>query len=228
MKIFISILLTIFLAAIAFAQSALTNKDVIDMVATGLSETVIISKIKTSKTAFNTEVSDLKALQDAKVPDSVVAAMVEKAAEKKVPTEEIRFVFEDAEHGSLSEIGNKTKIFLMVPDLQAREIIEKALNKSGLQVVNYRSECDFAIAFGMQTVEAGSNALLGTVSNKVVVGDMLAYTYLPVPENATKGHVRIVWQTRKTQDWSGGLTLNRHPAQNAINEFLKDFKKNNK
>lgn len=58
------------------AQEILTNDSVIGMVKAGLSESVIISKIRTSERKFDTSTDGLIKLKAAKVPDKVIEAMV--------------------------------------------------------------------------------------------------------------------------------------------------------
>jgi hypothetical protein len=58
------------------AQEVLTNDSVIGMVKAGLSESVIISKIRTSERKFDTSTDGLIKLKAAKVPDKVIEAMV--------------------------------------------------------------------------------------------------------------------------------------------------------
>lgn len=55
----------------------LTNQDVVEMSKAGLPATVIISKIKTSKIDFKTDLADLKSLTDEKVSELVISAMIE-------------------------------------------------------------------------------------------------------------------------------------------------------
>jgi hypothetical protein len=79
------LLLCMFLATAAWSQELakrLTNQDIIDMVGLGLSEDVIIAKIRsTSPDAlkFDTGVDGLKVLKAAKVPDSVIKVMINPA-----------------------------------------------------------------------------------------------------------------------------------------------------
>ena len=58
-------------------EEALTNARIIDMVNTQLSEPVIISKIKASKTSFDLSVNALIILKSAGVSDNIVQAMLE-------------------------------------------------------------------------------------------------------------------------------------------------------
>jgi hypothetical protein len=55
---------------------ALTNKDVLDMIKAGVTADVIVAKIKSSETNFDTSPAALAELKAANVPDSVMLAMV--------------------------------------------------------------------------------------------------------------------------------------------------------
>ena len=59
-------------------QEKLTNQSVIDMVKVGLSTEIIITKIKSSPSSFDTSSNALQVLKKAGVSDSVVLAMVKK------------------------------------------------------------------------------------------------------------------------------------------------------
>jgi hypothetical protein len=69
----------------ATVKRRLTNQDVIAMVSSGISEDVILAKIRaasaagSSSTNFDTSVDGLKALKAANVPDAVVKAMIDPA-----------------------------------------------------------------------------------------------------------------------------------------------------
>jgi hypothetical protein len=64
----------------------LTNQDIINLVKTGVSEDVIIAKIRAASAAasdsvsFDTSIDGLKALKEAEVPDSVVKTMINPAS----------------------------------------------------------------------------------------------------------------------------------------------------
>jgi len=65
----------------AYAQEpqkgGLTNKDVLDLVALGLSEDIVIEKIRTApETAFDTGLESLKVLKAAHVSDAVIRVMI--------------------------------------------------------------------------------------------------------------------------------------------------------
>ncbi len=70
-------------AGLAQAQPngpSLTNKDVIELVKTGLSSEVIVAKIKNSRSNFDTSPAVLGQLKDSGVPEAVILAMVQAPA----------------------------------------------------------------------------------------------------------------------------------------------------
>jgi hypothetical protein len=64
----------------------LTNKDVLDLHKAGLPEQVLVAKIKSSQTNFDTSPSQLKELKAAGLADAVILAMVEAPAGKSKPS----------------------------------------------------------------------------------------------------------------------------------------------
>jgi hypothetical protein len=83
--LFLSLLLVMLLASSAISQELakrMTNQDVIDMVGLGLSEDVIVTKIRSAPSdmlKFDTSIDGLKALKAASVPDSVIKVMINPA-----------------------------------------------------------------------------------------------------------------------------------------------------
>lgn len=85
------LMLTVSVAVMAFPQAqsqqpntappqqvatSLTNKDVLDMLKAGLATDIIVAKIKSSPTSFDTSPPALAELKAANVPDAVILAMV--------------------------------------------------------------------------------------------------------------------------------------------------------
>lgn len=62
--------------------AVLTNADIVQMQKAGLSEEVILSKISTSTTNFNTGTQDLIQLKEVGLNDTVINAMVQKSARR--------------------------------------------------------------------------------------------------------------------------------------------------
>ena len=93
MKKTLSLLLIFALASLSLAQpvtrlqepakpgpEVLTNETVIKMVNANLNPIIIVSKIRTSKTSFDLTTDELIRLQQLKVPDEVIKAMVDSAS----------------------------------------------------------------------------------------------------------------------------------------------------
>ena len=72
----------------------LTNKDVLDMVKSGLSTQIVVAKIKTTPGRFDTSVATLAELKSANVPDAVIMAMVGGAPESTRPEAEPKPIVE--------------------------------------------------------------------------------------------------------------------------------------
>ncbi|HEY8184673.1 MAG TPA: hypothetical protein VIF64_01310 [Pyrinomonadaceae bacterium] len=69
------------------APSELTNKDVLDMVKSGLSTEIVVAKIKASPGKYDTSATTLAELKAANVPDAVIMAMLGGAPETSAVAE---------------------------------------------------------------------------------------------------------------------------------------------
>jgi hypothetical protein len=67
----------------------LTNKDVIDMVRSGLSTEIIVAKIRSSPSRFDTSAPTLAELKADNIPDAVIMAMVQGPAASPAPVPEV-------------------------------------------------------------------------------------------------------------------------------------------
>jgi len=96
------LMLTLSLAVVAFpsqqdpvgaaakpqpVSNALTNKDVLEMIKSGLTAEVVVAKIKSSATSFDTSPTALTELKTANVPDAVILAMVDRPSSNGMPVE---------------------------------------------------------------------------------------------------------------------------------------------
>jgi hypothetical protein len=68
------------------SNEVLTNDKVITMVKAGLPSSIIVNKIRVSKTNFNTSTDELIRLKQARVPDDIINAMVEASSNASVAT----------------------------------------------------------------------------------------------------------------------------------------------
>ena len=64
----------------SWKQETLTNQSIIDMVASNISQDIIIAKIKSSSNKFDTSSIALQSLKKAGVSDAIILAMVQKAS----------------------------------------------------------------------------------------------------------------------------------------------------
>ena len=70
-------------------DEVLTNATVITLLQKGLSPSIIISKIKTSKTNFDVSIDTLIKMKDDKIPDEITSAMVDASGNKENATGDI-------------------------------------------------------------------------------------------------------------------------------------------
>ena len=88
----IFILLLLFLCSLSIRLHAqdnlLTNKEIVEMLELGFEEDLIITKIETSHTNFNTEISELKKLKEKGASSKIISAMMmqekEELADEKI------------------------------------------------------------------------------------------------------------------------------------------------
>src|SRR5262249_31235524 len=69
----------------AFAQETLTNQSILEMLKAGLSERVVIAKIRTSPSSFDTSTDALIALKKNGVSEKVIEAMMSPTAAAAAP-----------------------------------------------------------------------------------------------------------------------------------------------
>ena len=74
--------LPLFLLGAAALAAPMTNDDIVKMVKAGLDEAIIVSSIQNSESKFDTSSDGLIDLSDAKVPKTIVTAIIERAAGK--------------------------------------------------------------------------------------------------------------------------------------------------
>ena len=111
------------------ASAELTNKDVLDMLKAGLAAEIIVAKIRTSPTRFDTSTATLAELKQAKVPNEIIMAMVQPtAAAAEIETEvtipdgtEIEIQLKNTLSGQEAKVGNIVD-FEIVRDVQVKGV----------------------------------------------------------------------------------------------------------
>jgi hypothetical protein len=128
-------------------QTALINKDVLEMLKSGLSSEIIIAKIKNSPSKFDTSPTALQELKTANVPEAVMLAMVQAA---------------DATHANSSTLAsNAEMVEVKVPDGTPLEIellsnISSATAKEG-DIVDF-TIVNPVVVNGVTVIEKGAPA----------------------------------------------------------------------
>lgn len=88
MKKAIILLLSLCYVAVYAQNDTLTNKSVIDMLKLGFSQSVILTKVETSITNFDTSIEALKELKENGVPDTIIVSIMNGSAKEKTNTGE--------------------------------------------------------------------------------------------------------------------------------------------
>ncbi len=226
MKIKLTILLVLTFAFTAIAQSSISNNEVVEMVKTGLSPAIIVAKIRASKTKFDTSTEALKFLADAKVPDEVIVAIIEKqqhaqeleTAGKKQSADSQNSI---AEQGTLKDITGKKKVFIFVNDVKSRDFIAKELSKSDLTVVDKIEDSDFAIKYEDYIEDLGASVSIYGNSANVNKKSQRVGTLTVVMPSENGKRLRLIYSARKTEYWR----WDDNPAKSTAKQFLKDLNK---
>ena len=231
MKIWAFTLFAVFILTFtALGQTELTNKDVIELVKSGLSETIVLAKVRTANAKFDTSTEALKILTQEKVSDNIIAAMIERASvtetqakadakdAEKVKNAPPDITFDAPENGELKEIADKTKVYFYTDDTVARNNMKEALEKyPRLEIVDKIEKADFILAY--QIVGAFmTSTLIGPFQQ--ITGDLLA-VQLGSKDAQGKTHVRIFYSVRKTR----GVPADKNAAKQAVQTFIKAMKK---
>ena len=84
------LLLAIIISSVSYSQEILTNKSVIELVELGFEESVIIAKIESSETNFDTTIEKLKELKSKGVSPNILKAMMSPSKNKPEAKEPIK------------------------------------------------------------------------------------------------------------------------------------------
>lgn len=121
----------------AGASAPLTNVDVQDLIKVGLSPDVVIAKIKSSPTKFDTSPGALTELKNNGVPDEVILAMLQASAENK-----------PAQESSVGSWNPARDMAVSVPD--GTEIEIQLVNTISGQEAKVGDVVDFSIVHPLQ------------------------------------------------------------------------------
>jgi hypothetical protein len=110
-------------------NAKLKNKDVLDLVSSGLSADIVTAKIKSSECEFDTSPSALKELKTAGIPDSVISAMLTAAGSSS------------AVHGDHENMSADS------PTTPAAELLASASPPAGFKITYIKSDRKWQTGF---------------------------------------------------------------------------------
>lgn len=220
MKVLVCIVL---FTVCTFAQERITNGTVLEMVAGSIPESVVITKIKTSKADFDVSPAALSDLVKQKVPESVISAMLERQATQNdadTVSDKLVITMESPENGEIGELSEAKKVYFYTDDARSREILVRDLKKYPLfESVDAVEKADFVIVFKIVGWEYNT-VFFGTMNNKAITGDFYAVK-LGNKDREGRTRVRILYSTRKTKN----VPADAHPAKSTLQKFFKDLNK---
>lgn len=136
------------------AEGVMTNENVIELVKAGLSEGIIIAKIKESNNKFDTSSASLIALKNGGVSDSLILAMIE-AGNRGAPAASPPA---DLKPARLADAVGKKVVFLDSEDERSELKLIEELKKAGYEVVTDRTKADLVFDFSVSTASVDRRA----------------------------------------------------------------------
>ncbi len=173
----------LFGCSITFGQddSVLTNEKVIEMTSVGLPTSVIITKIKNSPAKFVTDTPALKILTDAKVHETVISAMIERAsAPLPEPKAAIPPEPEKPQRGpsppftpysqltkaeQKERMKNNAQVSIAAPSADVSQLLVRAFQSWNYQL---ESETSRSLEFTRPVKSSGAEILAGMMGNNNV------------------------------------------------------------
>lgn len=199
-------------------NTILTNNDVVDMVKAGLSEDVILAKIKNSKCEFNTSSEYLIKLKENGVSDKLITAMIEanptniNLVERTKTSSNTPLEMKDA-------IG-KNKVFVETEDEKSQLAIIKIVKEKGFVVVTNKQDAELLVKFSfqIQTSTAGIVVVGIFMSNNIEkkIGKLTVYLLNNSEEN-------LIFVKESSQGYVSKYIYKQ--AESYTKDFIKELKK---
>jgi hypothetical protein len=199
----------------------------VEMVKSGLSETIIIAKIRNTESKFDTSTEALSDLTKEKVSDNVIAAMIDSAGAQNrsrmdAMNDKVDITLDAPDNGDLSEVLDLKKVYFYTTDPKGRDVLTKQIKKyPQFELVDSIDKAEFVIMFAI--VGRGSWSGFAGIKVKENTGELFVVK-LGRKDSQGKTHVRILFSIQKTQDYIGDA----HPAKSSMEKFidkLEDLRK---
>lgn len=218
-KPWILIMLLLLANLTMFAQdkeAILTNNGVVEMVKAGLSEGIILAKIRQTKSEFDTSVKGLAKLKESGVSDTITIAMIEAANAVLKPSNDLVL---DNELGRIEDMVAKKRIFLESSDEKAMQEIRSILAKNGFSLVAEIVDADLLIRLTSTKVARtmGTGGLIMMTNTvKVEMGKLSVYLM-----NNGKG--KLIFQKEKKNTFPAKHLYTQ--AKSFTEDFVEELKK---
>lgn len=177
-QIFITVILLLFVSNITVAQkksdeTILTNSSIIELVKAGLSESVILAKIKNSKCEFDTSSSALVSLKENGVSDNIITAIIEA---KSNDSNSIQADTSRITPLEMKDAVGTQKFFIESEDERSQLELAKKLKEKGFEIVSNKQNADLVFVLSIEEkVATRSVGLLGGVQTINKVGKLSVY-----------------------------------------------------
>jgi ribosomal protein S8 len=204
---------------IAIAQQInepiLTNADVIEMVKSGLSDSVITAKIKRSKGNFDTTTGSLAKLKEVGVSDAIVIAMIGNPEAVKDGKNIIL-------NNTLIDIKNvieKNRVFVDCADDKAKQEILQILNRNGFSVVSELSGAELLVKLTSSSISRTmgiGGSIVMTNTEEVEMGKLAVYLL-------TEKEGKLVFSKEKRTTFPAKYLYTQ--AKNYMEDFIEALRK---
>jgi hypothetical protein len=142
-RIIYPIVFLLILGISGFAQSTpLTNDDILELYKAGVSERVILQKIKSFPTRFDTSTQTLIQLKSSGLSDSIILAMLDSRPVRLLSDQE-----EPKPNFTMRDAVKSRKVFISTTDKSSEMEIAREVSNAGFEVVPERVQSELVISF---------------------------------------------------------------------------------
>jgi len=154
-------------------NTVLTNSNIIELVKAGLSESIILAKIKNSKSEFDTSSSALIKLKENGVSDNLVTAMIEV---KPKSNNSIKSETVSKNPLDIKDAVGKRKVFVESDDARSQLTLNAKLKEKGFEVVSKSEDAEIILRLETETKFASQiGGPFGSGASQNKVGKLAAY-----------------------------------------------------
>lgn len=200
------------------SNETLTNADIIRMVKSGVSDSVVIGAIQANENKFDLSVNGILSLKSAGVSDAVIAVMQRFAGRQSVrrPSDRDSSL---PNYGKIEEIKGLKRVYVSAEVGKARENIEKVLSKAKLfELTGDPNKADFVLEY--RTLSRDVTSEKGN-EDTTTRSQLTAYI-----ENSAGRTITWSDTAKQMKFLSGGIGFQTKPNEIKLAEkFIKEFRK---